>query len=103
MLNKGCKEKCYHTGITQKISYLILLQAEREHTGGRGGVDGVVEAQTGGRKPSLRACCGWAFTQRCQTPSQAPTASPWSGWQGRAASSTLVHSALSLTQHPPLH
>lgn len=37
-------------------------------------------AQTGGRRPSLGACSGWASAQRCQTHRQSPTASPLSGW-----------------------
>lgn len=38
------------------------------------------KAQTDGGEPSCWACSGWASTERCQTPSLAPTASPWSGW-----------------------
>lgn len=47
---------------------------------------GLMETQTGGRQPSLWAFCGWASTQRCQTLSQAPTASPCSEWLAGSSS-----------------
>lgn len=61
--------------------YLTLFQAEPAHWRSWWGW-WTQEAQTGGSQPSLRDCCGCASTQRCQTSSQAPTASPWSGEGG---------------------
>lgn len=68
--------QCHHN-VLKFTSNMISVQTQGPHWRSQWGW-WTQESQAGGRQPSLQACCGCTSTQRCQTPSQAPTASSWS-------------------------